>query len=94
MIVRLFIFSLVFYPACALAQYVPYSTVESSGVSQPYKPAQTYTPKDYNRPKPKSYSNDGAYGYNGKTGRVDRRYVPAVRNPNPPPNVYGDRNAQ
>jgi hypothetical protein len=44
----------------------------------------------YNQPSPAPMPvGGGARGYDGITGQVDRTYIPAGPDPNPPPNVMG-----
>lgn len=79
------VFILLSFPASspAFAQYVPYPTASNDSKPAGYSDNNPYMPKN-TRP---AYGDNGyrvgSYGYNGQ------RYVPAGRDPNPRPNLYG-----
>lgn len=78
------VFILLSFPALspAFAQYVPYPDTKNDNKPAGYSDHNPYMPKE-NRP---AYGDNGSrvgsYGYNGQ------RYLPAIRDPNPPPNLY------
>ena len=80
-------------------RYTPAPMPSYAPVSQPSMPPIMSAPasfspttlmNSYNQPPPAPMGmGQGARGYDGITGQVDRTYIPAGADPNPPPNVTG-----